>query len=64
MKRVGIIGLVLEHLLIKPIGVAEAPLLLVCQRLLQDILDREFHGVVRSSKLLSGMTTQLRHHRE
>ena len=48
MKCVGIIGLVLEHLLVKPISFAEAPLLLVCQRLLQDILDGEFHGVVRS----------------
>ena len=64
MKRVGIVGLLLEHLLIKPISVAEAPLLLVNQRLLQDILYREFHGVVRSSKLLSGMISQLRHHRE
>jgi hypothetical protein len=34
--------------LIKPISVAQAPLLLVCQRFLQEILDREFHGVVRS----------------
>ncbi len=63
MKCVGIIGLLLEHRLIKPISVEEAPLLLVCQRLLQDILNGEFHRVVRSSKLPCGITTHLRHRR-
>ena len=48
MQRVSIIRLTLKHLAIEPVGLAKTPLLMVGQRLLQGVADRELRPVVHS----------------